>query len=78
MSINNQYTGEAAPQTGFSENLALLEKLQGLWMARAIHVAVRLGLPDLLTGRAKSLSELALATNWFLCNFRVKMIGLPI
>ena len=65
MSINNQCTGEVAAQTGFSENLALLEKLQGLWMARAIHVAVRLGLPDLLAGHAKSLSELALTSN---CN----------
>jgi hypothetical protein len=43
-------------------NLALLEKLQGLWMARAIQVAVRLGLPDLLANRPKELSELALAT----------------
>ena len=31
-------------------------------MARAIHVAVRLGLPDLLANRPKKLSELALAT----------------
>jgi len=31
-------------------------------MARAIHVAVRLGLPDLLANRPKELSELALAT----------------
>ena len=31
-------------------------------MARAIHVAVRLGLPDLLANRPKDLSELALAT----------------
>jgi len=34
-----------------------MEKLQGLWMARAIHVPAQLGLPDLLAGRAKSLSE---------------------
>jgi len=45
-----------------SANLAIFEKLQGLWMARAIHVAVRLGLPDLLASRPKKLSELALAT----------------
>jgi hypothetical protein len=45
-----------------SANLAIFEKLQGLWMARAIHVAVRLGLPDLLANRPKELSELALAT----------------
>src|SRR6516165_85168 len=45
-----------------SANLAIFEKLQGLWMARAIHVAGRLGLPDLLASRPKKLSELALAT----------------
>ena len=45
-----------------SANLAIFEKLQGLWMARAIHVAVRLGLPDLLANRPQELSELALAT----------------
>jgi hypothetical protein len=44
-----------------SANLAVLEKLQGLWMARAIHVAVRLGLPDLLEKGAKRLAELASA-----------------
>ena len=46
-----------------SANLAILEKLQGLWMARAIHVAVRLGLPDLLATRPRKLSDLALATD---------------
>ena len=46
-----------------SAHLAILEKLQGLWMARAIHVAVRLGLPDLLRSGPKRLSELALATD---------------
>ncbi|MBV8224758.1 MAG: hypothetical protein JO232_06160 [Verrucomicrobia bacterium] len=46
-----------------SANLAVLEKLQGLWMARAIHVAVRLGLPDLLGKGAKRLAELASATH---------------
>ena len=45
-----------------SANLAVLEKLQGLWMARAIHVAVRLGLPDLLGKGAKRFAELASAT----------------
>src|SRR6516162_1568086 len=45
-----------------SANLAIFEKLQGLWMARAIQVAVRLGLPDLLANRPKELSDLALAT----------------
>jgi hypothetical protein len=43
-----------------SANLAILKKLQGFWMARAIHVAVRLGLPDLLGNGPKKLSELAL------------------
>jgi hypothetical protein len=46
-----------------SANLAILEKLQGLLMARAIHVAVRLGLPDLLGKGAKRLAELASATH---------------
>jgi hypothetical protein len=43
-------------------NLAIFEKLQGLWMARAIQIAVRLGLPDLLANRSIELPELALAT----------------
>jgi len=43
-------------------DLAIFEKLQGLWEARAIHVAVRLRLPDLLAKRPKELSELASAT----------------
>jgi hypothetical protein len=55
---NNSLCASAA-----SANLAILEKLQGLWMARAIQVAVRLGLPDLLGSGPKSLSELALATD---------------
>jgi hypothetical protein len=46
-----------------SANLAILEKLQGLWMARAVHVAVRLGLPDLLGKGTKRLAELASATH---------------
>jgi len=51
--------------SGFAPNFAILEKLQGFWLGRAIHVAVRLGLPDLLANRPRPLSELALATN---CN----------
>ena len=43
-------------------NLAVFEKLQGFWIARAIQVAVRLGLPDLLAKGPKELSELASAT----------------
>ena len=39
-------------------NLAIFEKLQGLWMARAIQVAVRLGLPDLLADHPKGLQML--------------------
>ena len=45
-----------------SANLVILQKLQGLGLARAIHVAVRLGLPDFLGNGPKRLSELALAT----------------
>ena len=44
-------------------NLAILEKLQGFWMARAIHVAVWLGLPNLLANGPKKLSELASDTH---------------
>ena len=43
-------------------DLAIFEKLQGLWIARAIHVAVRLGLPDLLANGPKTLADLACAT----------------
>jgi len=49
--------------SGFATHFAILEKLQGFWLARAIHVAVRLGLPDLLANSTRQLSELALATN---------------
>jgi hypothetical protein len=44
-------------------NFAIFEKLQKFWLARAIHDAVRLGLPDLLANSPRQLSELALATN---------------
>ena len=47
----------------FAPNLAILKKLQGLWLARTIHVAVRLGLADLLANGPRKLSELALATS---------------
>jgi ubiquinone/menaquinone biosynthesis C-methylase UbiE len=54
---NSRCTSAVAP------NLAILEKLQGLWLARAIHVAVRLGLPGLLGNGPKRLSELASTTD---------------
>jgi hypothetical protein len=62
--------GISRPETGQEDNghgtsapnLAILKKLQGLWLARAIHVAVRLGLPDLLGNGPKRLSDLAMAT----------------
>ena len=44
-------------------DFAILQKLQGLCLARAIHVAVRLGLPDLLGNGPKRLSELASTTD---------------
>ena len=53
---NGHGTSAVAP------NLAILKKLHGLWLARVIQVAVRLGLPDLLGNGPKRLSELALAT----------------
>jgi predicted transcriptional regulator len=37
--------------------------LQGLWLARAIHAAVRLGLPDLPGNGPKRLSELGSTTD---------------
>jgi hypothetical protein len=53
---NGHGTSAVAP------NLAILKKLHGLWLARVIQVAVRLGLPDLLGNGPKRLSELAMAT----------------
>lgn len=41
---------------------AMVEVLQGAWRARAVHVAVELGIPDLLADGAKTVDELAAAT----------------
>lgn len=43
-------------------NKEMVELLQGAWRARAIHVAVELGIPDLLTRGEHTVTELAEAT----------------
>jgi hypothetical protein len=50
-------------QGELAASLKELEGLQGLWSARAIQVAVRLGIPDLVANGPKGFAELAEATH---------------
>src|SRR5688572_18533404 len=40
----------------------MMQMVQSYWVSRGIHLAVRLGLPDALAARSRSLIELALET----------------
>src|SRR5690348_17001605 len=42
--------------------VAMLQMIQGFWVSRAVYVAAKLGIPDLLKDGAKSSEELAEAT----------------
>jgi len=50
-------------QGELAAGLKVLESLQGRWSARAVQVAVRLGIPDLVANGPKRLAELAEATH---------------
>jgi len=51
-----------AEQTGPPPPVAMLQMIQGFWVSRAIYVAAKLGIPDLLKDGPKSPDELAHAT----------------
>lgn len=55
--IGNHAAGDQTPPP-----LALLELLNGMWVARAVQLAAELGLPDLLARGPRTVSELADAT----------------
>jgi hypothetical protein len=40
-------------------SVAMLQMIQGFWISRAVYVAAKLGIPDLLTDGPKSSDELA-------------------
>ncbi|MEQ8752258.1 MAG: methyltransferase dimerization domain-containing protein [Coleofasciculus sp. G1-WW12-02] len=46
-----------------SPMMAFVELVSGFWISQAMNVAAKLGIADLLTEEAKSVDELAQATN---------------
>src|SRR5438128_1476744 len=48
--------------TAESASMAVLQVIKGLWLSRAVCVAAKLGLPDLVRDGPKTVEELAKAT----------------
>jgi O-methyltransferase domain/Dimerisation domain len=59
MSVSKQL--DAAPD--LPPQVAMLQMISGFWLARAIYIAAKLGLADLVKEQAKSAEELALETH---------------
>ena len=55
-------SARSAMQRNYLRLVVMLEMVQGFWISRAIYVAARLGIPDLLKGGPQSSQELAEAT----------------
>jgi hypothetical protein len=50
------------PAIALPPPVVMLQMIQGFWISRAIYVAAKLGIPDLLNGGPQSSKDLALAT----------------